>query len=130
MTLKSILKASSIIIVILLFSLVFFLVPKYNGQKYSPNQEQEFKIKISKDNNEAQVFIYVDKKHKNDFSVNLYDDQTQKVLKPYNIGEDRFTPKNKFYYVYTVEKGNTYTAKIKNKTDSIITSSIIIEDND
>nr|OUZ35019.1 hypothetical protein A5889_000494 [Enterococcus sp. 9D6_DIV0238] len=51
------------------------------------------------------------------------------MIKPYNIGEDRFTPKDRFYYVYIVEKGRIYTAKIKNETNKTITSSVLIEDN-
>ncbi|MCA5011768.1 MULTISPECIES: hypothetical protein [unclassified Enterococcus] len=129
MNVKNTIKSSSVIIIISLFSIIFFLVPKNYGQKYLPNQEREFNIKIAKNNNEARVHIYIDKKYKNDFSVNFYDDQTQKVIKPYNIGEDRFTPKDRFYYVYIVEKGRTYTAKIKNETNKIITSSVLIEDN-
>ena len=130
MTLKSILKASSIIIVISLFSLVFFLVPKYDGQKYLPNQQKEIKVKIADHNIEARIYIYLDEKHKENFEITLYDNQLKKNLTPYIVGKDRFTPKNKFYYVYIAEKGETYTVKIKNKTDSTITSNIIVEDND
>jgi PHD/YefM family antitoxin component YafN of YafNO toxin-antitoxin module len=129
MTLKSILKASSIVIGIILFSLVFFLIPKYNGQKYLPNQQREIKVKIADNNIEARIYIYLEDKHKEDFEITLYDDQLKENLTPYIEGRDKFASKEKFHYVYIVEKGKTYTVKIKNKTDSIITSIVIVEDN-
>lgn len=130
MTLKSILKASSIVIGIILFSLVFFLIPKYDGQKYLPNQQREIKVKIANHNIEARIYVYLEDKHKEDFEITLYDNQLKENLTPYIVGRDKFASKGKFHYVYIVEKGETYTVKIKNKTDSIITSNIIVENND
>lgn len=110
--------------------ILLFFILKEQSPIFFPNQQKERQVKIADHNIEAQIHIYLDKQYKENFEVSLYNDQTEKDITPSNIGEGKFTPKGKFYYVYDVEKGETYTAKIKNKTDSIIISNVIIESND
>lgn len=94
-----------------------------------PNQEKEWKITIDKNVLEANLFVYVEKKHEEDIGISVYDSEGDKATL-INIGEDRFTPEGKFYYVYGVKPGKTYLIKFKNKTDEMLYSSVNFETTD
>lgn len=127
---KNIIKISSIVIAIIAGLALLFFISKDQLPIFFPNQKKEIKVKIADHNIEARIYIYLDEKYKEDFEISLYDNQLKENLTPYSVGKDKFTPKGKLHYIYIVEKGETYTAKIQNKTDSMIISTVLVEYND
>ncbi|MBP1046153.1 hypothetical protein I6N96_07645 [Enterococcus sp. BWM-S5] len=126
---RNIIKIISISIVCVIGLSLLIFIFKDQFPVFFPNQQKEMKVNILDSNIEAQIFIYVDEKHKNDFEVNLYSEAGEKIS-PSKIDTDRFTPKGEFFYSYRVQKGKEYVAKIANRTDSIIFSNVRVEDND
>lgn len=124
MTSKSTIKAISVVIVILLFSLVFFLVPKYQGTKYLPHEEKEIRGVIHKDSIEAIVRVYVDKKTGEKLIVELVRENGDIDQLEKQVGTKQIL------YSHRLNAGEKYIIRISNETDSSIISTVRVEDND
>ncbi|MGK0550875.1 hypothetical protein ACSFB8_00775 [Enterococcus faecalis] len=129
MTLRKIIKIISVVFSIITGLTLLFFISKDQLPIFLPNQKKEIKVKLTDHNIEVRIYIYLDEKHKEDFEITLYDNQLKEYLTPYSTGKDKFVPKGNLHYVYIVKKGKTYTAIIKNKTDSIISSNVTVEAN-
>ncbi|MBO0469702.1 hypothetical protein JZO66_04025 [Enterococcus sp. DIV0242_7C1] len=126
-------RISIIIVSILTIMVVVYLISNINSvyhSLYFPNQEKEFQVKIDKKNIEPQISVYLTKDKKETFEIRVNDSEGKSV-EPDFVGEDRFTPKNKFFYSYRIYtgKGKQYTVKIKNRTDSFVYSYVSVNDN-
>lgn len=92
---------------------------------YLPNSQKEFKVTIKENNNEPAIFVGISLDQKEKLIVELYDSDGNlcQVSKTLN-GENSY----KYNYL-SIKPGQTYTVKIKNKTNSIIFSNGSIQNN-
>ncbi|MBA3927723.1 hypothetical protein [Listeria rustica] len=121
---KKIIKIGIIVAITVLVIALLLFVNRNRIPLYLGGSEKEFTVTTSKKNNEAGIYINIDKNKRDKLQIILSNEKGEEI-KPYNIADDRYDT-NRIKYMYDVASGKSYVVKVENITEELFFSKIEI----